>query len=113
MHNWLHVRKQQNLMNATDLGVCLCKTAPIIRDVLTYKLSQWRHLATGNTPSVQFNNLEHNLSLALEEQAEISWENVVKGRISALWGKSQHIFYNEVYPTSNYKKEQWMGKLIT
>eukprot|EP00957_Ditylum_brightwellii_P017064 1286915-Ditylum_brightwellii.AAC.1 len=67
----------------------------------------------GNTPSVQCDNLGHNLSLALEEQAEIGWENFVKGRVSTLWGKSQQIFHNEVYPTSKYKKEQWMGKLIT
>eukprot|EP00957_Ditylum_brightwellii_P088784 6761445-Ditylum_brightwellii.AAC.1 len=61
MHNWLHV-------------------APIICDVLTYKLSPWVHLATVNTPLVQCDNLGHNLSLALEEQAEIGWENFVKGR---------------------------------
>eukprot|EP00957_Ditylum_brightwellii_P145949 11114632-Ditylum_brightwellii.AAC.1 len=72
MHNWLH-----------------CKTAPVISDVLTYKLSQWMNLAMGNIPSVQCDNLGQNLSLAIEEQAEIGWENFVKGR------------------------EQWMRKLIT
>eukprot|EP00957_Ditylum_brightwellii_P075682 5751734-Ditylum_brightwellii.AAC.1 len=90
-----------------------CKTAPIICDVLTYKLSQWMHLVMGNTPSVHCNNLGHNLSLALEEQANISWENFVKGRVSEWWGKSQQMFYNYVYPSSNYEKEQWTRQLIT
>eukprot|EP00957_Ditylum_brightwellii_P057598 4367664-Ditylum_brightwellii.AAC.1 len=57
-----------------------CKTAPIINDVLTYKLAQWMLLATGNTPSIHCSNLGHNLSLALEEQADIGWESFVKGR---------------------------------
>eukprot|EP00957_Ditylum_brightwellii_P053693 4068064-Ditylum_brightwellii.AAC.1 len=104
-----------NALAITKLCASLlkCKTAPITRDVLTYKLSQLMHLATGNTLSVHCNNLGHNLSLVLEEQADISWENFVKGRVSEQWGKSQHIFYNDVYPSSNYNKEQWTGQLVT
>eukprot|EP00957_Ditylum_brightwellii_P211228 15365920-Ditylum_brightwellii.AAC.3 len=91
----------------------MCKTSPIIRDVLTYKLSQWMRLATGNMLSIHCDNLGHNLRLVLEEQVDIGWENFVKGRVSEWWGKSQEIFYNDVYSLSNYKKEQWTAQLTT
>eukprot|EP00957_Ditylum_brightwellii_P157501 11987318-Ditylum_brightwellii.AAC.1 len=88
---WIHL---YHCKDADSVAICTlaitkfcatrlkCKTAPIIRDVLTYKLSQWMLLATGNMLSIHCNNLGHNLSLVLEEQADIGWENFVKGRVS-------------------------------
>eukprot|EP00957_Ditylum_brightwellii_P029202 2207319-Ditylum_brightwellii.AAC.1 len=111
MHNWC--KDANSVANCTLAITKFCatllksKTAPIIRDVLTYNLSQWILLATGNALSIHRNNLRHNLSLALEEQADIGWENFVKGRVSEWWVKLQQIFYNDVYSSSNYKKELW------
>eukprot|EP00957_Ditylum_brightwellii_P003622 274278-Ditylum_brightwellii.AAC.1 len=58
----------------------------------------------GNAPSIHCDNLGHNLSLALEEQADIGWKNFVKGRVSEWWVKLQQIFYNDTYSSSNNKK---------
>eukprot|EP00957_Ditylum_brightwellii_P043577 3303316-Ditylum_brightwellii.AAC.1 len=90
-----------------------CKTALIICSTLIYKLSQWLGLATAPPPIIPSDRLGMILCTTVEEQAEIGWENFIKGRISICWGDAQQIFYNTVHPTGNYSKSQWNGKIIT
>jgi hypothetical protein len=49
----------------------------------------------------------------VEEQAAISWNNFIKGRVSKKWSKAQGIFYKLVHPTSTLTGKQWSSKLIT
>ena len=70
------------------------KTAPIITTVLIYKINQWFGNTGDRPPQIPDDEVGLQLSLAIEEQADIGWENFMKGRVSKKWGE-RHKYYTQ------------------
>eukprot|EP00957_Ditylum_brightwellii_P090342 6879938-Ditylum_brightwellii.AAC.1 len=52
------------------------------------------------------------LGLAVEEQADIGWDNFVKGHVSTKWCKAQHL-YSKAFPMKKeFNGNTWMKNLI-
>jgi len=90
-----------------------CKTAPVIRSVLRYKLAQFLNVDHNTVPIIPGDLIGTTLGLGIEQQANIGWVNFLKGRVSKKFGDAQQIFYNIVHPNGTYTRDQWMGKMIT
>eukprot|EP00957_Ditylum_brightwellii_P067328 5110087-Ditylum_brightwellii.AAC.1 len=58
------------------------KTAPIIRQVLCYKVAQWCNLPCGTPPRLPMDATAVSLSAAVETQGDLGWHNFIKGRMA-------------------------------
>ena len=57
--------------------------------------------------------LLHRIQLAVLEQNEIGWNNLLKGRISKYWGLAQQVHYSERARQCTTKKEKEKAKKYT
>eukprot|EP00957_Ditylum_brightwellii_P177341 13508565-Ditylum_brightwellii.AAC.1 len=69
-------------------------TAPIIKQVMHYKIMQWCHMPTISAPRIANNEIGEAICGAIEDQHCIGWDNFMKGRISIKWKISQQLFHN-------------------
>eukprot|EP00957_Ditylum_brightwellii_P134612 10262305-Ditylum_brightwellii.AAC.1 len=65
------------------------KTAPIIRQVLYYKVAQWCCLPTPTLPSIPSDSTGDTLRDAIDTQRDLSWQNFMKGRVAKHWTQAQ------------------------
>eukprot|EP00957_Ditylum_brightwellii_P181549 13828718-Ditylum_brightwellii.AAC.1 len=70
------------------------RTVPIIRQVLHYKVGQWCKLLCNNFPQIPSNATGDVLCTAVEFQADIDWDNFIKGRVSKHWYHTQACYIN-------------------
>eukprot|EP00957_Ditylum_brightwellii_P104059 7927745-Ditylum_brightwellii.AAC.1 len=54
-------------------------TAPIIRQVLCYKVAQWCKLTSGTPPRLPTDATAEILSATVKIQQELGWHNFIKG----------------------------------
>eukprot|EP00957_Ditylum_brightwellii_P092285 7026632-Ditylum_brightwellii.AAC.1 len=64
-------------------------TAPIIRQVLCYKVAQWYKLTSGPPPRLPTDAAAEILSAAVELQQELGLHNFIKGRMAKKWCLAQ------------------------
>eukprot|EP00957_Ditylum_brightwellii_P166673 12688033-Ditylum_brightwellii.AAC.1 len=87
-------------------------TAPIICQVLVYKVSQWCKLPCG-TPLCLPTDLTGNMVRnAVECQGHLSWDSFMKGRIAFEWCRAQAQYYNDLPNHSGMDSTAWSTKLI-
>ena len=88
--SWMHLLKCEHIKAVTTRTAAVTKlkgdlrrlkTAPIITTVLIYKINQWTGNTSDKPPQIPGNEVGLHLGLALEEQADIGWENFMKGRV--------------------------------
>eukprot|EP00957_Ditylum_brightwellii_P021561 1625428-Ditylum_brightwellii.AAC.1 len=65
------------------------KIAPIIKQMLYFKVAQWCKLPGLTPPIVPQDAAGLALGKAIEEQADLGWHNFIKGRISKHWAETQ------------------------
>eukprot|EP00957_Ditylum_brightwellii_P049369 3745230-Ditylum_brightwellii.AAC.1 len=64
-------------------------TAPIIRQVLCYKVAQWCKLTCGTPPCLPTDATAEILSAAVEIQRDLGWHNFIKGHMAKEWCLAQ------------------------
>eukprot|EP00957_Ditylum_brightwellii_P025315 1915621-Ditylum_brightwellii.AAC.1 len=85
-----------------------CKTAPVIRLVLRYKIAQYLKIDHTIVPTIPDDLVGNTLGQGIKQQANIGWDNFLKGRVSKKFGDAQQIFYNIVHPNGMYTRKHWM-----
>eukprot|EP00957_Ditylum_brightwellii_P090614 6901242-Ditylum_brightwellii.AAC.1 len=68
-----------------------------MKQILYYKLAQQCKLPLLTPPRVPQDAVGMAISAALKEQANIGWNNSVKGRISKKWAQAQSM-YSKSFP---------------
>eukprot|EP00957_Ditylum_brightwellii_P091461 6964459-Ditylum_brightwellii.AAC.1 len=58
------------------------QTAPIIQQILYYKVAQWRKMPCILPPRIPSDPTGSKLCNAVETQHELGWKNFMKGRIA-------------------------------
>eukprot|EP00957_Ditylum_brightwellii_P071570 5441668-Ditylum_brightwellii.AAC.1 len=71
-------------------------TAPILCQVLVYKVSQWCKLPCGTPPCLPMDSTGNIVRDAVEHQGHLSWDNFMKGRIAFEWCWAQAQYYNDM-----------------
>eukprot|EP00957_Ditylum_brightwellii_P103776 7905806-Ditylum_brightwellii.AAC.1 len=67
-------------------------TAPIIQQVLYYKVAQWYKMPCILPPRIPSNPTGLKLCNAVETQHELGWNNFMKGRIAKQWCEAQALY---------------------
>eukprot|EP00957_Ditylum_brightwellii_P005908 448126-Ditylum_brightwellii.AAC.1 len=89
------------------------ETAPILCEVLYYKVAQWCKLPSIPVPLIPNNEVGDMVRDAMETQNGIGWDNFIKSRICIKWKFAQYMF-KEAMPTfGRDDKEVWSSKVIT
>eukprot|EP00957_Ditylum_brightwellii_P000292 23124-Ditylum_brightwellii.AAC.1 len=57
-------------------------TAPILCQILVYKVLQWCKLPCGTPPHLPVDLIGNIVRDAVERQGQLSWDNFMKGRIA-------------------------------
>eukprot|EP00957_Ditylum_brightwellii_P176782 13466444-Ditylum_brightwellii.AAC.1 len=67
-------------------------TAPILCQVLFYKVSQWCKLPCGTPPHLPTDSTGNIVRDTVERQGQLSWDNFMKGRIAfeQCWSQAQY-----------------------
>eukprot|EP00957_Ditylum_brightwellii_P175990 13401176-Ditylum_brightwellii.AAC.1 len=65
------------------------KTAPIIRQVLYYKLAQWCRLPTPTPPCIPSDSTGDILQDAIDTQLDLGWQNFMKEWVAKQWSQAQ------------------------
>eukprot|EP00957_Ditylum_brightwellii_P006372 482965-Ditylum_brightwellii.AAC.1 len=84
------------------------KTAPVISLVLRYKIAQFLNIDHTAVPTIADNFVGNTLGQGIEQQANIGWNNFLKGQVSKKFRDAQQIFYNIVHPIGKYTHKHWM-----
>eukprot|EP00957_Ditylum_brightwellii_P109389 8343877-Ditylum_brightwellii.AAC.1 len=91
------------------LALIAMKTAPIIRQVLCYKMGQWCKLLCGDIPQILADTTEEILCSAVELQAQIGWEVFTQGHVTKQWSQAQKVtgmLYQQLQPLTVISGQQ-------
>eukprot|EP00957_Ditylum_brightwellii_P140079 10673679-Ditylum_brightwellii.AAC.1 len=91
-------------------------TAPIIKQVLCYKIAQWCAMPALPIPIIADDSMGEVVRSTVEDQHLIGWNNFMKGYINIKWKVAQKT-HNDALPTSkkcrDFDKELWSSKVIS
>eukprot|EP00957_Ditylum_brightwellii_P210249 15364735-Ditylum_brightwellii.AAC.1 len=78
-------------------------TAPIMKQVLCYKIGQWCEMPMSPAPRIAEDEIGEVMRRAIEDQHVIGWDNMVKGKISINWKVITGIWsiFRQVWNTRN------------
>eukprot|EP00957_Ditylum_brightwellii_P139705 10647249-Ditylum_brightwellii.AAC.1 len=87
-------------------------TAPILCQVLIYKVSQWCTLTCGTPPYLPTDFTGSIVRNAVETQGHLSWDNFIEGRIAFKWCWAQAQYCRDMPNHSGFNPTTWSTKLI-
>eukprot|EP00957_Ditylum_brightwellii_P130806 9978302-Ditylum_brightwellii.AAC.1 len=87
-------------------------TVPIIRQVLHYKVGQWCELICGDIPQIPTDTTGKTIWLTVEIQADIGWDNFIKGHAAKHWSWAQKSYKSALPMTKIFDSNQWTTKLV-
>ena len=88
------------------------KTAPIIRQVLYYKVAQWCCLPTPTPPRIPSDSIGDTLRDAIDTQRDLGWQNFMKGRVAKHWTQAQGVYCQALPRPLKHDPHRWNIKLI-
>eukprot|EP00957_Ditylum_brightwellii_P175749 13382803-Ditylum_brightwellii.AAC.1 len=87
-------------------------TAPILCQVLVYKVSQWCTLICGTPPCLLTDSTGSIVLNDVETQGHLSWDNFMKGRTAFKWCWAQAQYCRDMPNHSGLDHATWSTKLI-
>eukprot|EP00957_Ditylum_brightwellii_P155071 11804033-Ditylum_brightwellii.AAC.1 len=88
------------------------QTAPIIQQVLYYKVSQWCKMLSLQPPRILTDIAGTKLCNAVETQHDLGWNNFMKGRIAKQWCMAQTVYCCSFPKPKEFGERQLTTKLI-
>eukprot|EP00957_Ditylum_brightwellii_P208376 15357090-Ditylum_brightwellii.AAC.1 len=88
------------------------KTTSIIKQNLYYKVCQWCKLNCDTIPEIPSDATGDLLCTMVEYQAEIGWDNFVKGRVSKHWSFAQDCYNMAIPNNKSGAATTWTTSLI-
>eukprot|EP00957_Ditylum_brightwellii_P138982 10592949-Ditylum_brightwellii.AAC.1 len=89
-------RAQLHMIGKLRSGLKKMKTNGTAQKVFLFKIQQWCGVKT-TLPRIPCDELGDLLSAAVEDQHELGWDNLVKGRIYKNWGLAQEAHFDTFY----------------
>eukprot|EP00957_Ditylum_brightwellii_P009194 695497-Ditylum_brightwellii.AAC.1 len=88
------------------------QTAPIIRQVLYYKVARWCKMPSLLLPRFPTDITGTKLCNTVETQHDLGWNDFMKGRIAKQWCAAQAAYCHSFPKPKEFDECQWTTKLI-
>eukprot|EP00957_Ditylum_brightwellii_P204893 15341256-Ditylum_brightwellii.AAC.1 len=88
------------------------KTAPLICQIIYYRVAQWCKLPCGMPPRVPTGATGALVSRADSTQDDLGWNNFIKGRIVKEWCQAQAQYCRDMPDRPAHNSITWSTKLI-
>ena len=88
------------------------KPAPIIMNAILEGIQQYTEEQEISERNWSNDNIGKMTEKAMNQQTEIGWYHLMKGRITKQWGRTQAEYYRERYPGKTYLNEKNLNKQL-